>query len=160
MHKIFIFLFALLVNLFAQTIEFEEEKYIISLETSVYKHGTIEFNNNFTKVLYKNTSKEFLFFDDYLLIKDNDNEQKFDYEEKIELSLFAKLINLIYKNESENIEEFFKVEKNEDKSINLIPNEYLKNTISKIEYKKDENILKYLKIYFKNGDYIKIVQNQ
>ncbi len=41
----------------------------------------------------------------------------------------------------------------------LIPNEYLSNSISKIEFKKLSNKLEFLKIYFKNEDYIQIVQN-
>ncbi len=157
MLKIFIFLFVSLLNLFSQTIKFEEEKYVSSLETSVYNQGIIEFGEKFTKVSYRNLSNNYLFFDEYLIIKDKENEQKYNYEEKIELSLFSKLINLIYKNQDENIGEYFTIEKDSE-STNLIPNEYLKNSISKIEYKKDKDILKYLKIYFKNEDYIKIVQ--
>lgn len=158
MYKVLLFLSIFISSIFADKINFSEEKYLGSLETSVYKYGTIEFNNDFVKVSYKNISNEFLFFDDYLIIKNKNDEQKFDYEEKIELSLFSKLINLIYRNQEENVDNFFKIEKSED-VINLIPNEYLANSISKIEYKKDENVLKYLKIYFKNEDYIKIVQN-
>ena len=46
-----------------------------------------------------------------------------------------------------------------ENKIILIPNEYLSNSISKIEFKKVSNKLEFLKIYFKNEDYIQIVQN-
>ncbi|AXK49071.1 hypothetical protein CRU87_06955 [Aliarcobacter trophiarum LMG 25534] len=158
MLKLYALLSIFVLNLYSSSISFKEEKFVSSLQTSVYKDGLIEFNSDFIKVSYKNLSNSYLFYSDYLLIKDKENEQKFSYEEKVELSLFSKLLNLIYKNKSEDIKEYFKVEKNEKETI-LLPNEYLANSIEKIEYKKIGDRLAFLKIYFKNEDYIKIVQN-
>ena len=96
--------------------------------------------------------------DDHFISKDNQTEQKLNYEDRVELNLFYKLINFIYKDKKDGIEEFFKLQEIENKMV-LIPNEYLSNSISKIEFKKVSNKLEFLKIYFKNEDYIQIVQN-
>ena len=158
MLKIFIFLSIFILNIFAQTITFKEEKFLNALQTSVYKDGKIDFKKDYIEVSYKNLSTSYIFFDDHFISKDNQTEQRLNYEDRVELNLFYKLINFIYKDKKDGIEEFFKLQEIENKMV-LIPNEYLSNSISKIEFKKVSNKLKFLKIYFKNEDYIQIVQN-
>jgi len=157
MYKLLLF-FVLIVSSFASNINFKEEKYVSALQTSVYKYGNINIQANKIIVSYKNPNSSYIFYEDYFILKDKNKEQKLNYDEKVELSLFYKLITLIYQDRQYDIQEFFQL-KEDDGNIILIPNEYISNTIDKIEYKKEQNRLKFLKIYFKNEDYIKIVQN-
>jgi len=157
MYKLLLF-FVLIVSSFASNINFKEEKYVSALQTSVYKYGNINIQANKIIVSYKNPNSSYIFYEDYFILKDKNKEQKLNYDEKVELSLFYKLITLIYQDRQDDIQEFFQL-KEDDGNIILIPNEYISNTIDKIEYKKEQNRLKFLKIYFKNEDYIKIVQN-
>jgi len=157
MYKLLLF-FVLIVSSFASNINFKEEKYVSALQTSVYKYGNINIQVNKIIVSYKNPNSSYIFYEDYFILKDKNKEQKLNYDEKVELSLFYKLITLIYQDRQDDIQEFFQL-KEDDGNIILIPNEYISNTIEKIEYKKEQNRLKFLKIYFKNEDYIKIVQN-
>ncbi|RBQ30735.1 hypothetical protein CRU92_10335 [Arcobacter sp. FW59] len=153
----FLLFFILTTFAFSSSIDFEEEKYVNALQTSVYKYGNIDIKDDIITVSYKNLSSSYIFYEDYFILKDKDNEQKLSYDEKVELSLFYKLISFIYKDRKDGVEEFFKLQNIDENSV-LIPNEYVSNAIEKIEFKKDENRLKFLKIYFKNEDYIKIVQ--
>ncbi|MEV9545939.1 hypothetical protein [Aliarcobacter butzleri] len=157
MYKVF-FIFIFTTFCFSSTINFQEEKFVNALQASVYKNGTIEIKNDSIKVSYKNFDTSYIFFSDYFIVKDKNSEQKLKYEDRVELSIFYKLINLIYRDKKDGIEEFFNLENVENKTV-LTPNEYLSNSIEKVEFKKEQSILNFLKIYFKNEDYIKIVQN-
>lgn len=75
----------------------------------------------------------------------------------MELTIFSKLIKGIYRNQQEELTEYFEITNENEKTI-LVPNEYLSNAIQKIEYKKIEEKLEFLKIYFSNEDWINIVQ--
>lgn len=82
-----------------------------------------------------------------------------NYEENLELTIFSKIIRSIYQNETDELKEYFDI-KNENKKIILIPNEYIANAINKIEYKKNDSKLEFLKIHFTNEDWINIVENK
>lgn len=156
MYKLLLF-FIFTTICFASSINFEEEKYVSALQTSVYKYGNIDIKDDKITVSYKNLNSSYIFYKDYFILKDKESEQKQSYEKRIELGLFYKLILHIYKDKKDDIEEFFQVT-NDNKTTILTPNEYISNAIEKIEYKKELNKLKFLKIEFKNEDYIKIVQ--
>lgn len=157
MYKVF-FIFIFTTFCFSSTINFQEEKFVNALQASVYKNGIIEIKNNFIKVSYKDFDTSYIFFSDHFIVKDKNSERELKYEDRVELSIFYKLINLIYRDKKDGIEEFFNLENIENKTV-LTPNEYLSNSIEKVEFKKEQSILNFLKIYFKNEDYIKIVQN-
>ena len=67
MLKIFIFLSIFILNVFAQTITFKEEKFLNALQTSVYKDGKIDFKKDYIEVSYKNLSTSYIFFDDHFI---------------------------------------------------------------------------------------------
>lgn len=157
MFKIlFLFLLSTLF-LLANPIKFKEEKYINALQSSIYKNGILKIEENFIEIIYKEDNKSFIFYDDHIILKTKEKEDTLKYEENIELSVFLKLIKCIYKNQPEDLKEYFDIT-NEDKKTILIPNEYLSNVIQRIEYKKIDNRLEFLKIYFVNEDWINIVQ--
>ncbi len=154
-----VFIFLFLGSLYADSIRFVEHKYIGSLHTTISRKGVIDFNKDSIAVSYKQQKQSYVFFDEYLLVKDGDKEDSFSYEDKIELSLFYKLIKLVYKDEDDGISDYFRVEKTKKQVVELIPKEYISNAIDTIEYKKDGNNLEFLNIYFTNEDRIKIVQD-
>lgn len=57
---------------------------------------------DYIEVSYKNLSTSYIFFDDHFISKDNQTEQKLNYEDRVELNLFYKLINFIYKDKRWN----------------------------------------------------------
>lgn len=157
MFKIlFLFLLSTLF-LLANPIKFKEEKHINALQSSIYKNGILKIEDNFIEIIYKEDNKSFIFYNDHIILKTKEKEDTLKYEENIELSVFLKLIKSIYKNQPEDLKEYFGIASENEKTI-LTPNEYLANVIQKIEFKKTNEKLEFLKIYFVNEDWINIVQ--
>lgn len=157
MFKIIFLLLSTTLFLFSNPIKFKEEKYINALQSSVNKNGVLKFEDNFIEIIYQGSDKSFIFYDDYIGLKTKEKEEILKYEENMELTIFSKLIKSIYKNQQEELKEHFGITDEYGKTI-LIPNEYLSNAIQKIEYKKIDEKLEFLKIYFSNEDWISIVQ--
>ncbi|MGB5919898.1 hypothetical protein [Arcobacter sp.] len=153
---LFLFLFSTLF-LFSNEIEFKEEKYISALNASVYRNGILNINNDFIKVAYPQQNKSFTFNKDNIVEKNGNKENIITYEDNLDLTIFSKVIESIYTNKVESIQEYFKIKRNNEVTT-LIPNEYVANVINKIEYQKIDSELKFLKIYFTNDDWINIVQ--
>ncbi|WP_375724340.1 hypothetical protein LXN10_02295 [Arcobacter sp. KX21116] len=153
---LFLFLFSTLF-LFSNEIEFKEEKYISALNASVYRNGILNINNDFIKVAYPQQNKSFTFTKENIVEKDGNKENIITYEDNLDLTIFSKIIESIYTNKVEDIQEYFKIKRNNEVTT-LIPSEYVANLINKIEYQKIDSELKFLKIYFTNDDWINIVQ--
>lgn len=157
MFKILILILFSAMFLFSKQIEFKEEKYINALNVSVYRNGILNINNDFIKVSYPQQNKSFTFNKDNIVEKNGNKENIITYEDNLDLTIFSKVIESIYTNKVENIQEYFEIKKS-DGNTTLIPNEYIANVINKIEYQKIDSKLKFLKIYFTNDDWINIVQ--
>lgn len=159
MFKFIILFLIVTIYGFCEPIKFQEEKFISSLQTSVYKNGLININENNIEVKYSNNGKYFIFNDENIIEKNSDEEKILTYEENLELTIFSKIIRSIYQDKTYELKEYFEI-KNEDEKIVLIPNEYISNAINKIEYEKNNTELKFLKIYFTNEDWINIIEGK
>ncbi|PLY09945.1 MAG: hypothetical protein C0626_07730 [Arcobacter sp.] len=158
MYKVLFLIFVSTMILFSKPIKFKEEKYISALSTSVYRNGILKIDNDTLEIRYLNEDKSFIFTKENIIEKNGDKKKVLNYEENFELTIFSKIIDSIYKNKPENLKEYFQIIK--DDSVNrLIPNDYISNVISKIEYKKKDDKLIFLKIFFTNDDWINIVEN-
>lgn len=157
MYKILFLIFITTMFLFSNPIKFKEEKYISALNTKVYRYGILKFDEDSLEIKYKKDSKSFIFTKENIIEKNGNKKEILNYEENLELTLFSKIINSIYKDKLENLKEYFQIQK-DDSLITLFPNEYIANVIEKIVYKKVNLKLVYLKIYFTNGDWINIVE--
>lgn len=153
---LFLYLFTVLF-LFADTIKFKEEKYVNALQSSVFRNGMLKLEKDFIEIIYQEEHKSFIFYNDRIVLKTKEKEENLKHGDNIELSVFLKLIKSIYKNQQEDLKEYFEITNEKEKTV-LSPNEYLANVIQKIEYKKANDKLDFLKIYFINEDWIKIVQ--
>jgi hypothetical protein len=143
----------------AQTINFNESKYISALEMESKKYGTIIINSNYLQLSYKEDTKTLSFFNDKIIKYENNATEALAYEDHPELEIFYKLLKFIYTDELTQIEEYFKIEK-EKNLTKLIPNDYISNVIEIIEFRKKKKILEVLEIFFTNEDRIRIVQTK
>jgi hypothetical protein len=157
LHKLLLFCWLFTFVLKADFIKFQEERYINALNTSVYKTGQLYIKKNLITLHYPNEKKTFIFKDDYIIEKNNNNEKIKTYEENLELSVFSKLIRSIYYNQTKPLEVYFEIKNQKGKTI-LLPFSYISNVIQKIEYEKIESELKFLKIHFTNQDWVNIVE--
>lgn len=156
MSKI-ILIFLIALNLYSNEIAFKESKYISALQSVITKAGTLNIDNSFILLKYPLENLEIKFGENNIIKEKDKLTQTLQYEDNIELSIFSKIIKSIFFDKSEELNEYFTLEKNKDLTT-LIPNDYISNVIEKIEYKKNASKLIFLKIYFINEDWINIEQ--
>jgi len=153
---LFLFLFTSL-SLFANQIKFKEEKYVNALQSSFFKNGTLEIKEKSIILSYPTKKLSYIFNEDNIVKKDGDSEELLEYEDHLELTIFSKIIESIYREKTNTLIEYFKIKSENEKTI-LLPNDYISNAIIKIEYNKINSKLEFLKIYFTNENWINIVE--
>lgn len=159
MFKLFMILPVFMTLVLSNEVKFNETKYINAVDLEVSKKGTLIFDKDFTKLSYENEKTSFKFKENNILQIKDDKETILSYDENLELSIFSTLINAIYKDDLEKLEDFFEIKKEKEEII-LIPNDYISSVIDKIAYKKTAKNLDFLTIYFTNEDRINIVQTK
>lgn len=159
MFKLFIFLSMFTTFILANTVNFTETKHISALDVEVKKKGTLVFEKEFTKLSYSNNNTSYKFNKEHIVQIVKNKETLLNYEDDLNLTIFSTLLNAIYKEEIDNLKEYFEITKDKEVTI-LTPNEYIANVIDKIEYKKNTKELEFLRIYFVNEDRIEIVQTK
>lgn len=159
MFKLFMILPVFMTLVLSNEVKFNETKYINAVDLEVSKKGTLIFDKDFTKLSYENEKTSFKFKENNILQIKDDKETILSYDENLELSIFSTLINAIYKDDLEKLEDFFEIKKGKEEIV-LIPNDYISSVIDKIAYKKTAKNLDFLTIYFTNEDRINIVQTK
>lgn len=143
----------------AQTISFNESKYISALELTTQKVGTIDFSQEYLQVTYKQEDKTLTFFEDIIIQDTKNSKEELSYEDNLGLEIFYKLIKAIYSNKFDDIKEYFEISYKKDLTI-LTPDDYIGSVIEKIEFRKNKEFLEHLEISFTNEDRINIVQTK
>ncbi len=144
------------INLFAQTIHFQESKYIDALNSSTKKTGYINFRENSIETSYENSDVVLLFEEDTLFILKNEGTVEIDLTRDMPKKIYVTLLQAIYLDEISKLELYFEVEKKKDE-IFLKPKSIVANYIKSINYKKTTK-LEYLHINMLNNDRISIEQ--
>lgn len=157
MYKILFFILFLISQSSAQKVEFTESNYINALNTTQTKKGSLNFLENSVILQYHNENKIITFNEDNILVSTKYDDETLQYNENVELAMFFTLVNAIFRDDIDSLKEDFDVIISNN--ITLIPNDYIANVIEKIQYKKKNSKLEYLKIYFTNENRIKIVQS-
>lgn len=158
MNKIIFSILLLTQFSFANKFEFSEEKYIDALNMNIKRTGYIIFLKDNLILKYDNEDKIIHFRKDNILLKEKQTEEILNYKDNIKLFIFYNLLQAIFTNNTTLLENNFTIIKTQE--ISLLPKEYINNVIKKISYKKLDNKLKYLNIYFVNKDRISIVQDK
>ncbi len=155
MFKISLFIFLTINILFSKEVHFNETKYIYALDNKFSKIGTLNIKDTKVTLHYKNSDKNIIYTNENIQIITQETTETFTHEESIEYNLFFQLVLGVYTNNITLLNENFAIKKN-DKITTLLPNEYLSSVIENIEYEKNNDKLKYLKINFVNQDRITI----
>lgn len=99
------------INLFAQTIHFQESKYIDALNSSTKKTGYINFRENSIETSYENSDVVLLFEEDTLFIMKNEGTVEIDLTRDMPKKIYVTLLQAIYLDEISKLELYFEVEK-------------------------------------------------
>ncbi len=144
------------INLFAQTIHFQESKYIDALNSITKKTGYINFRENSIETSYENSDVVLLFEEDTLFIMKNEGTVEIDLTRDMPKKIYVTLLQAIYLDEISKLELYFEVEKKKEETF-LKPKSIVANYIKSINYKKTTK-LEYLHINMLNNDRISIEQ--
>jgi len=155
MYKLFLLFFA--TGLFSQSIDFTQNKYLSAFDRFSIKKGTLTFKNDSIILKYEKDSDIIIFNKENIIIKTIKHEFVSSHEEEAKLFVFFSLVKAVFLDDFTEIKDNFTILK-KDKVV-LIPKEDLADVIQKIEYKKTNNKLEYLNIFFINKNRIHIVQN-
>lgn len=153
MYKLFLF-FIINIYAFAQTIHFKEQRYIYALNNSIYKKGFIDFSKKSIETWYEKSDEKLIFKDSNLYIKKGSTLTQ---NNNIASKVYFTLLEGIFFDNKDKINSFFKIEQKEEKTL-LLPKNSVSNYLEKVEYKKQDNKLEFLKIFLLNNDRIIIEQ--
>jgi len=153
--KLLLYISLITTILFSQEINFKETKYIYALDNELHKNGTLNINKDTISLRYTNSDKKIIYTNDNIQIKTKNTTEIYTHEESIEYNIFFQLVLGVYTNNSQILMENFTI-KSQNEMTTLLPTEYLASVIETIEYKKEDDKLKYLKINFTNQDRITI----
>ncbi len=142
--------------LFAESIPFQEKRYIYALNNTIIKNGTINSSKNDLTILYSNGGQELTYAGNRLIITGKGKTKVIDLDKDIVTKLFFVVLQAIFHDDREHLKRFFTIESKGTQRI-LHPKELASRRIVKIVYKKSEK-LDYLHIYLKNRDSISIEQ--
>lgn len=157
MYKILFFILLLITQVSAKKVEFVEKNYINALDMTTKKEGSLDFLKASVILKYKNENKIVTFNEKNIIINTANNEEILKHEENLHLKIFFTLVTAIHYNDLKSLKEDFEVIISDN--ITLMPNDYISFVIEKIQFKKVNSKLEYLKIDFTNGNRIEIVQN-
>ncbi len=160
MQKKYVFILLFLSNiLFSKEVHFNETKYIYALDNKFSKVGTLNIEDAKVTLHYKNSDKKVIYTDENIQIITSNTTEIYTHEESLEYNIFFQLVLGIYTNNTSQLGENFTL-KQDKNLVTLIPNEYLSSVIETIEYEKNNNTLKFLKINFTNQDRITIEETK
>lgn len=142
----------------AETISFHETKFVKSLELYTYRDGNVSYENNSTKVAYKD-GRTIVKGEDNVTVYDNKNEvlTVIPLTERPEIGLYFSLTKALFEKDFELLKENFKVEKVKENEYAFLPKGDVKKSIEKLELiLGKEEVVEIIKLQFTNGDTIRI----
>ena len=156
MRNIYLLLLFSYAILFAESIPFEEKRYIYALNSTVVKNGTINFSTDDLAILYSNGGQKLIYAKNRLTITGKGKTKVINLDKDIVTKLFFVVLQAIFHDDREQLKRFFTIESKGTQRI-LHPKELASKRIVKIIYKKSDT-LDYLHIYLKNQGRISIEQ--
>ena len=154
MLKIIIFMSLITFELFSQTINFTEGKYVESLDLYTYRDGNVSYEKDKTIVAYKD-GRTIVKHDSNVTVYDDDNEilTVINLIERPEIGLYFSLTKALFQKDFELLKENFKINKVDDTKFEFLPKGDVEDFIEKLELSLDKDQkVKILKLEFTNGD--------
>ncbi len=145
-------------ELFAQTVNFSEGKFVESLELYTYRDGNVSYEKDKITVSYDD-GRTIVKAESNVTVYDEDHKvlTTIDLLERPEIGLYFSLTKALFQKDFELLKENFEMKKVEERKFEFIPKDDVEKFIEKLELAlaKDESVA-VLKLEFTNGDKIKI----
>lgn len=156
MRNVYLFLLFSCTMLLAETIPFEEKRYIYALNSTIIKKGEIDASKDDLTIRYSSGGQKLIYTKNRLTITGQGKTKVIDLDKDIVTKLFFVVLHAIFRDDREQLMRFFTIESKGTQRI-LYPKELASKRIVKIIYQKSDK-LDYLHIYLKNQDRISIEQ--
>jgi len=155
MFKILMLFTLLSLSLFSKTVHFSEEKYHEAIDATFTKEGNITFLDKSVEVVYFDDKSRLFYSGERLTMERKGKKREVDIGKKPEIKMFFTLFRAIYFDDREELLSFFKIERFQGITT-LIPLELVSNYIKRVEYKKIEEKLIFMEIWFASEDRVRI----
>lgn len=152
--KAFLFL-VLVASMFAQSYNFTELRYSDAINRYTQLEGKISFNKDGLNILYPKSARELDYKDDTLVYYENNKEVSLPEIQVSKMIQYFDILSLLHNGDESELEDMFEVKHQVTGKI-LKPLGAIKNYINYIELGKDDNKLKYIKLFLQNNDSISI----
>lgn len=156
--KLFLWVFLLFVaiSLKAESLAFNETRYINALDKTLTLSGIISFDNESIKITYKEPQqKTILYRDEILTIDDGKNSKTISITSEPVMGYFFMVIKAIHDENHTLLDTFFTTEYF-DTYTKLTPKELVAKYVQEVLFYKNKENLKFLKMVATSQDRIEI----
>jgi len=142
----------------AGTYEFNEERYIYSIDKNISLEGSIHFNKEFMKISYTAPEQRVIEVDaDVMSIYQNrELVHTTNLKEDVKTAIYMNFIKLMYQMDLEGLKVYFKVIEKKD-SLHFIPNELTKAIIKSIDVTLQNKTIQSIHTKMQSGDEISLI---
>ena len=139
----------------ADSYNFTELRYSDATGRYSQVEGQISFGKNALNVKYPNAARELDYKDEVLDYYEDDKEVELDERQAEQIMRYFDVLKLLHSGDESELKETFEINKGSEKTL-LKPLGSMKRYIESIELIKEENRLKYVKLFLKNGDNVSV----
>ncbi len=142
-------------SLFGEAYNFTELRYSDATGRYTQLEGTIDFTSDGLTINYPKAARELKYKNNFLTYFENDKEVALDEMHVTQITQYFDILKLLHNGDESEFKEMFEIDKSSTKTL-LKPLGSMKSYIDYIELIKNENRLKYVKLFLKNSDNISI----
>lgn len=139
----------------AETYNFTELRYSDATGRYTQLEGKISFNKDGLNIQYPKSARELDYKNDTLVYLEDKKEVDLENMQATQMMQYFDILILLHSADESELQEMFEVDKSSDKT-RLKPTGSVKYYINSIELTKENNKLKYVKLFLKNSDNISI----
>jgi hypothetical protein len=139
----------------AESYNFTELRYSDATGRYTQLEGKISFNKDGLNIQYPQSARELEYKNDTLAYLEDKKEVDLDDMQATQMMQYFDVLRLLHSGDDSELKEMFEVAKSSDKTV-LKPIGSVKYYIDYIELTKEQNRLKYVKLFLKNSDNISI----
>ncbi|MDB2562667.1 hypothetical protein N9X61_03590 [Sulfurimonas sp.] len=155
MFKVIVILVIYISASFADTFHFKELRYSNAIDKAIEIEGQIRFMKNGLKIFYPQGLKSIKYQNDIIVYKEDNQETELGIGQQRQLASYFDILILLHQGNESAYKDMFEVSKR-DLIVTLEPTGMLEDYIKKIETFREKEMLKEVKIFLQNDDYIVI----
>ena len=139
----------------AQSYNFTELRYSDATGKYAQLDGQISFEKNGLNIKYPSAKRELDYKDEALVYFEDAKEVDLDESQAERIMRYFDVLKLLHSGDESEMKETFEIDDSSDKTL-LKPLGSMKYYIERIELTKEENRLKCVKLFLKNGDNVSV----